>query len=46
MHNVLPPGADLLRLSLEELEAAFGKVGRDYYRIVRHEDHRPVTPHR
>ncbi|MEX0822298.1 MAG: DNA polymerase IV [Rhodothermales bacterium] len=39
-------GADLLARRVEELVQRFGKTGRYFYRIVRGEDHRAVTPHR
>jgi len=35
-------GGDLMRLSLAELNAQFGKSGQYYYRMVRCEDDRPV----
>lgn len=47
MHRLgIKTGADLLRLSLEELQTTFGKAGRSYYHIVRNEDARPVNPNR
>ena len=47
MHRMgLYRGADLKRLSLLEMVRRFGKAGRDYYRIVRAEDDRPVNPNR
>ncbi|MBF0341694.1 MAG: DNA polymerase IV [Magnetococcales bacterium] len=47
MHRLsIKTGVDLLRLSLEELQASFGKAGRSYYHIVRNEDSRPVNPNR
>ncbi|WP_118952628.1 DNA polymerase IV [Taibaiella helva] len=39
-------GADLKRLSEEELIRHFGKSGGFYYRMVRGIDNRPVQPHR
>ena len=39
-------GADLRRLTEEELVQHFGKTGRFYYRIVRGIDEREVRPHR
>lgn len=39
-------GADLKKLSMEELAKHFGKVGRFYYNIVRGIDNRPVEPER
>lgn len=42
----LHTGADLKRLSEEELVRHFGKSGRFYYRIVRGVDDRPVQPDR
>ncbi|RAJ08438.1 DNA polymerase-4 [Chitinophaga skermanii] len=42
----LHTGADLKRLTENELVNLFGKVGRFYYRIVRGIDNRPVEPHR
>lgn len=39
-------GADLKKLSEDELVRYFGKTGRFYYRIVRGIDERPVEPHR
>lgn len=39
-------GADLKRWSEYELVAKFGKMGSFYYRIVRGEDSRPVSPNR
>jgi len=39
-------GADLKKLSEEELVRKFGKTGRFYYKIVRGIDERPVQPHR
>lgn len=39
-------GADLKKLSEEEMSRHFGKAGRFYYRIVRGIDDRPVQPHR
>jgi len=39
-------GADLKKLSEEELSRHFGKPGRFYYQIVRGIDNRPVQPHR
>jgi DNA polymerase-4 len=47
MHQMgIKTGADLLQLSLEELETAFGKAGRLYFQIVRNNDDRPVNPNR
>jgi DNA polymerase IV len=42
----LHTGADLKRLTEEELMRHFGKVGGFYYRIVRGIDERPVQPDR
>lgn len=42
LHN----GADLKKLSEDELTRRFGKVGRFFYRIVRGIDERPVQPDR
>ncbi len=42
----LHAGADLKRLSEDELIQHFGKAGRFYYRIVRGIDDRPVQPNR
>jgi DNA polymerase-4 len=39
-------GADLKKLTEEELTKRFGKSGRFYYNIVRGIDNRPVEPHR
>ncbi|NLR59062.1 DNA polymerase IV [Chitinophaga polysaccharea] len=39
-------GADLKKLSEQELKTHFGKVGSFYYRIVRGIDEREVQPHR
>lgn len=39
-------GADLLKLSEDNLVKKFGKVGRYYYAIARGEDERPVNPNR
>ncbi len=39
-------GADLKKLSQEQLVNHFGKTGRFFYRIVRGIDDRPVQPHR
>lgn len=39
-------GADLKRMSEEELVRKFGKTGKFYYKIVRGLDERPVQPHR
>lgn len=39
-------GADLKRLSEEEMVQHFGKTGRFYYKIVRGIDDRPVQAHR
>lgn len=39
-------GADLKRLSLTELSSRFGKVGENYYHLVRGVDPRAVTPQR
>ena len=39
-------GADLKKISEEELVRKFGKTGRFYYKIVRGIDERPVQPHR
>jgi DNA polymerase-4 len=38
-------GADLKKLTEDELVQHFGKPGRFYYRIVRGIDNRPVQPH-
>lgn len=42
----LHTGADLKRLTEDELVKSFGKSGRFYYQIVRGIDNRPVQPHR
>lgn len=42
----LRTGADLKKLSEDELVRHFGKLGHFYYRIVRGIDERPVEPHR
>ena len=42
----LHTGADLKRLTEEDLVSRFGKVGHFYYRIVRGIDEREVQPHR
>ena len=42
----LHTGADLKRLSAEDMQRHFGKAGNFYYRIVRGVDERPVEPHR
>ncbi|XZF16391.1 DNA polymerase IV [Chitinophagaceae bacterium MMS25-I14] len=42
----LHTGADLKRLTMDELVQHFGKVGRFYYNIVRGIDNREVQPHR
>lgn len=39
-------GADLKKLSEDELIRKFGKTGKFYYKIVRGVDERPVQPHR
>jgi DNA polymerase-4 len=39
-------GADLKKLTEEELLRDFGKTGGFYYKIVRGQDDRPVQPHR
>lgn len=39
-------GADLKKLTEEELVRHFGKTGRFYYKIVRGQDDREVQPHR
>jgi DNA polymerase-4 len=39
-------GADLKKLSEDELVRKFGKTGKFYYKIVRGLDERPVQPHR
>jgi DNA polymerase-4 len=39
-------GADLKKLSQDELVNHFGKMGRFFYKIVRGIDDRPVQPHR
>ncbi|WP_291919546.1 DNA polymerase IV [Chitinophaga sp.] len=39
-------GADLKKLSEQDLKNHFGKVGSFYYRIVRGQDDREVQPHR
>lgn len=47
MHSLgIFTGADLTRLSVEELTAAFGKRGRWYYDIARGVDERAVQPSR
>ncbi|MEQ8426142.1 MAG: DNA polymerase IV [Cyclobacteriaceae bacterium] len=42
----LHTGADLKKLTENELVNHFGKAGRFYFKIVRGEDNRPVQPHR
>lgn len=42
----LHTGADLKKLSEQELIRHFGKTGTFYYQIVRGKDNRPVQPHR
>lgn len=42
LHN----GADLKKLSEDDMARHFGKAGRFYYNIVRGIDERPVQPHR
>lgn len=42
----LHTGADLKKLTEEELIARFGKSGKFYYNIVRGIDHRAVQPYR
>jgi len=42
----LHTGADLKRLTEEDLVSRFGKTGRFYYKIVRGIDDRPVQPYR
>ncbi len=42
----LHTGADLKKLTEDELVKHFGKAGRFYYQIVRGIDNRPVQPHR
>jgi DNA polymerase-4 len=42
----LHTGADLKKMTEEELVKHFGKTGRFYYHIVRGIDNRPVQPHR
>jgi DNA polymerase IV len=42
----LMTGADVKKLSLEELTRNFGKAGQFYYKIVRGTDDRPVDPSR
>lgn len=42
----LHTGADLKRLTEEELMKHFGKTGRFFYKIVRGQDDREVQPHR
>jgi len=39
-------GADLKKLTEQQLIAQFGKSGRFYYKVVRGIDDRPVQPHR
>jgi DNA polymerase-4 len=39
-------GADIKKLSEQELTSLFGKAGHFYYHIVRGIDHRKVEPHR
>jgi len=39
-------GADLKKLSEDELVRKFGKTGKFYFKIVRGVDERPVQPHR
>jgi DNA polymerase-4 len=41
----LHTGADLKKLSLDEMTGHFGKPGAFYYNIVRGIDDRPVNPH-
>ncbi|GAA4332307.1 DNA polymerase IV [Mucilaginibacter gynuensis] len=42
----LHTGADLKKLTQDELTGRFGKVGKFYYQIVRGVDERAVQPHR
>lgn len=42
----LHTGADLKKLTEDEMSRHFGKAGRFYYQIVRGIDDRPVQPHR
>jgi DNA polymerase-4 len=42
----LHTGADLKKLTEDDLVKSFGKAGRFYYQIVRGIDNRPVQPHR
>jgi len=42
----LHTGADLKKLSLDEMTGRFGKPGRFYYHIIRGIDDRPVQPYR
>ena len=42
----LHTGADIKKLSEQELTSCFGKAGHFYYNIVRGIDHREVEPHR
>ncbi|MBE9584709.1 DNA polymerase IV [Mucilaginibacter sp. JRF] len=42
----LHTGADLKRLTEDEMTKAFGKAGRFYYQIIRGIDNRAVQPHR
>ncbi len=42
----LHTGADLKKLTENDLVQHFGKTGRFYFRIVRGDDDRPVQPHR
>ena len=42
----LHTGADLKKLSLDEMTSRFGKPGRFYYPIIRGIDERPVQPYR
>ena len=47
MHDLgIKTGADLKKMSEEDLVKHFGKVGRFYYNIVRTIDDREVNPHR
>lgn len=47
MHSLcLHTGADLKRLTEQEMIRHFGKSGKFYFNIVRGQDDRPVQPHR
>jgi DNA polymerase-4 len=46
LHLGIETGADLRKLSKEELTSAFGKYGSYFYNIAHGLDNRPVTPER